>query len=605
MPGISPGLHKNIRDELLKCDPLKDSAVLENIFNDPRLDTWLYTYPRKGTPLNQVTAIINFLLPKEGGDEQNALALFMRVLSEYLGPKSVRGQELAKLANDLEVGLHHDALASALQDACFKLILEGRLQNTFSHPLLDPWELDRFIARAHGREQCDVDGLINALSGKQTPDGKPALTTLFRVLSENVDARKYPITRQSLEDMIPELEQKLGSLPDEETAQPVETKPPPESYTELEIYISASDVEGSYNVKAELNQDATFNGTFDLGEIKSLLADAELDAGNYGAILFDTLFRKRIRGAYDQALAYAQTQTDGRVRFRLWIANAVSELHALIWERLHTEVSPLTIAAKSPFSRYISLETSKPDPISTEPIRILFAIANPENLTRYNLSPVAIETEVNNMLDVLAAHPLADHLQITLMPGRTGLTGDLRMAWELEGGQILDDLPTSLDNLIQELSRGEGYHILHYLGHGTLQRGHAGLLMEDARGQTRPIKDQLIASRLSAVDSLPHLIFLAACDSAKRVPGNPNPFVGLAPRLIQVGIPAIVAMQDKIAIPTARKLTKYFYEKLLDYGIVDKALNQARSFIYESNSTEWSIPVLFMQLKDGVLFDIN
>ncbi len=593
MPGISPGLHKSIREELLKCDPLKDSAVLENIFNDPRLDTWLYTYPRKGTPLNQVTAIINFLLPKEGGDGQNALALFMRVLSEYLGPKSVRGQDLFKLANDLEVGLHHDALSSALQDACFKLILEGRLQNTFSHPLLDPWELDRFIARTHGREQCDVDGIINALSGKQTPDGKPALTTLFRVLSENVDARKYPITRQSLEGLIPELERKLGSLPDE--------GPAAESYPELEIHILALQTQEVYNVEAQINHGKTFNDTFDLGKIKNKLAIEENNAEQYGTTLADTLFHGNIRSAYDQAIA----QSDGRVRVRLRIANAVSELHALIWERLHTEISPLTIAAQSPFSRYISLETSMPDPITTQPIRILFAIANPENLTRYNLSPVDIETEVNNMLDVLAAHPLADRLQITLMPGRTSLRGDLRMAWELEGGQILDDLPTSLDNLIQELSRGEGYHILHYLGHGTLQRGHAGLLMEDARGQTRPIKDQLIASRLSAVDPLPHLIFLATCDSAKRVPGNPNPFVGLAPRLIQVGIPAIVAMQDKIAIPTARKLTRHFYDQLLDHGIVDKALNQARSFIYESNSTAWSIPVLFMQLKDGVLFDIK
>jgi hypothetical protein len=608
MVGLSPALLDEIREALLECDPMESNRDLRHLFNDDRLSNWRYGIPEADNLLNRVGAITTYLLDSNS-DKENGLALFLRVLSEQRGINSP--QRLVELAGRVTQDLQHSALKRVVREALNRMETDEKRRRALTDPSIRQWNLDRFCIQKPDRFDCDIDAMITFLRDKKSQDGTSAFVLLLRALDENLDAHDCSVTHGHLVDWINKLTYDIG--PDEGAVDDVQehaqhvalrsVKPPPENYTELEIYISASDMQGAYAVKAELNRDVPFHGTFNLGDIKSTLANVESDAEEYGATLFKALFRERIRGAYDQALAYARAQTEGRVRLRLRIDNTVSELHALIWERLHTEASPMTIAAKSPFSRYIDRETGKSDSITTEPIRILFAMANPEDLAHYKLSPVHIETEVSNMLDVLTDRP--SNLQVTLMPGRTGLTEALRTAWEAGGGQIIDDVPTSLDHLVRALSRDGGYHILHYLGHGMLQREQVGLFMENEEGQIHIVKDQDIASRLLALDTLPHLIFLATCDSAKREPGNPNPFVGLAPKLIRVGVPAVIAMQDKIAVPTARTLTRHFYGQLLDHGIVDKALNQARSFIYGSDSTAWSIPVLFMQLKDGILFDIK
>jgi hypothetical protein len=72
--------------------------------------------------------------------------------------------------------------------------------------------------------------------------------------------------------------------------------------------------------------------------------------------------------------------------------------------------------------------------------------------------------------------------------------------------------------------------------------------------------------------------------------------------LIQVGIPAVVAMQNTVSFATARQLTSDFYSYLLERGVVDRAMNQARLLLFESGGTDWATPVLFMRLKDGRLF---
>jgi CHAT domain-containing protein len=98
------------------------------------------------------------------------------------------------------------------------------------------------------------------------------------------------------------------------------------------------------------------------------------------------------------------------------------------------------------------------------------------------------------------------------------------------------------------------------------------------------------------------LVFLAACESAKRGPDDGGPFVGLAAKLVQVGIPAVVAMQDQIRVEFAQELTRSFYPPLLSHGVVDRAMSQARLVLHSSGSTEWAIPVLYMRLEDGRLF---
>jgi len=358
--------------------------------------------------------------------------------------------------------------------------------------------------------------------------------------------------------------------------------------------------------------EAWMNGTvhFADGEMRldhSALQAIENDVPTYGLTLFDALFSGAIRRAYDRAMGVAETRSGGQLRLRLWIDPRAPELHALIWERLHelrqNTVSLLSTAVQTPFSRYTGLEIAAPAPINARPIRMLVAIANPADLIEQGMTPIDVDYEIDTLLSALDGLQRTGQLHVTLLPGRTGLNAELRTRLEQAGGVVRDGAAT-LDTLSRELATAPGFHILHFIGHGAFNRTQetTTLFLEDANGLTEARRDAEIVAQLGALNPPPHLIFLATCDSAKRDPQNANPYVGLAPQLVQAGIPAIIAMQDIIAPWLARELGRDFYRDLLEHGCVDRALNHARLLLLENDPQAWAIPALFMRLDNGQLF---
>ncbi len=358
--------------------------------------------------------------------------------------------------------------------------------------------------------------------------------------------------------------------------------------------------------------EAWMNGTvhFADGEMHldhNALQAAENDIAAYGIALFHTLFSGAIRRAYDRAMGAAETRSGGQLRLRLWIDPHAPELHALLWERLHelrqNTVASLSTSVQTPFSRYTSLEIAAPAPIGVRPIRMLVAIANPADLIDQGMTPIDVNHEIDTLLSALNGLQRTGQLHVTLLPGRAGLNAELRARLE-QAGCVVPDGATTLDTLTRELVTAPGYHILHFLGHGAFSRaqGTTILLLEDANGFTDARRDAEIVAQLGAINPPPYLIFLAACDSAKRDPQNANPYVGLAPQLVQAGIPAIIAMQDIIAPWLARELGRDFYRDLLEHGCVDRALNHARLLLLENDPQAWAIPALFMRLDNGQLF---
>ena len=95
------------------------------------------------------------------------------------------------------------------------------------------------------------------------------------------------------------------------------------------------------------------------------------------------------------------------------------------------------------------------------------------------------------------------------------------------------------------------------------------------------------------------LVFLSSCQTATRSPSDA--FRGLAPMLVQAGVPAVLAMQDLVPIDTARTFSQVFYRQLLQHGLVDLAANQARARLLAGHLPGAHIPVLFMRLADGRL----
>ena len=61
-------------------------------------------------------------------------------------------------------------------------------------------------------------------------------------------------------------------------------------------------------------------------------------------------------------------------------------------------------------------------------------------------------------------------------------------------------------------------------------------------------------------------------------------------------------MQDKVPMDAARQLTYDFYRRLLEHGVVDRALNEARTLLFKRDDVDWAIPVLFSRLRAGRLF---
>jgi hypothetical protein len=384
------------------------------------------------------------------------------------------------------------------------------------------------------------------------------------------------------------------------------------AYTDLLIRVRAWDeTRHVYPVEAWIDGDRHFLG----GELRpdaEALREAEDRPQDYGLALFYALFAGPVRRAYDRAIGYAEAQTGGRLRVRLWIAGQADDLHTLVWERLHyphqETASPLTTQETRPFSRYLDLEARPPTPAAAWPVRMLFAIANPEGLDDYGLAPLDIEREVLNLLAALGNLHKAGQVQITLLPGRTGLSDDLREQVARRDGVEVYDGVTDLDTLVWLLSSNQepnlGYHLFHFLGHGTFDaaQGAAGLVLEDPDGFVQQVEDATLVARLRSLQPLPHLVFLASCESARRSADRRNPFVGLAPQLIQAGVPAVVAMQDVVSTLAARELTQDFYRYLLEHGTVDRAMNEARLQLYERGDPEWAVPTLFMRLRDGQVF---
>jgi CHAT domain-containing protein len=207
---------------------------------------------------------------------------------------------------------------------------------------------------------------------------------------------------------------------------------------------------------------------------------------------------------------------------------------------------------------------------------VLVAPSDPTDLDTYHLSRLDVATERSILETAFADIPRSEAELVFLDP------------------------PITLGRLEEELR--EGYHALHYVGHGRFipEMGATVLYLQQEAGTTQPVTDEALTGMLLRQRIRPRLVCLAACQSATR--SSSDAFVGLGPRLVRAGVPAVMAMQASVTVETARRLTAAFYGRLLRGGIVDLAMNEARSTLLTAGRWDAAVPVLFMRLKDGRLW---
>ncbi|MDQ2948557.1 MAG: CHAT domain-containing protein, partial [Acidobacteriota bacterium] len=356
-----------------------------------------------------------------------------------------------------------------------------------------------------------------------------------------------------------------------------------------------------YQVDATLDDDSYFPG----GQLQipdQELLKLDLDLQPYGSLLGQCLFTAPILRALEKAYATVSSKSASQMRLRLCIDPNAADLHAYPWERLFVQwqgsAIPLAASSLIPFSRFIPLEEGQQDPIEERPIRLLLAVSSPIRLPE-GLVHIDVENQLRSLTSAIATvHDLA----VTVLPGHTQLSDTYLQELATLGIKVLPG-STTLERLIDAAGQ---HHIVHLLSHGTFDGTTAALFLEKEDGDFEKAIDTDITAGIASLSEKPKLIYLSACDSANQTGAQANksarPMVGLAPKLVQAGVPAVIAMQTQVEIETARKLAASFYAKVLDSGEVDRALSEARFEIYGPKATEWWIPVLFLRLKNGRLF---
>jgi hypothetical protein len=349
------------------------------------------------------------------------------------------------------------------------------------------------------------------------------------------------------------------------------------AYSDLEIRILEKQPEG-YPVEITLNGVQEFpRGFLDPGFLPFVATISSFDDGER---IFRWLFA-------DEKLGTTWAEIRGSQplhRIRLRIDAGAPELHALPWELLRDPGdggTPQDVASSTatPFSRYLAGKWQPGTAILKRPVKVLVAIANPENLSEFGLADIDVEVELAQLRTASADL----EVELAVLPS-----------------------PCTLPAL--EAALQQGYHILHFIGHGAYKEtGGAALYLANEDNHVEIARDQEIAAMLARClagagrddDNPLRLVFLSSCETATRSPAGA--FIGLAPRLVDAGLPAVLAMQDLLPVQTARTFSATFYRRLLEHGQVDLACNEARSAILTAELPGAAIPVLFMRLQNGQL----
>jgi hypothetical protein len=351
----------------------------------------------------------------------------------------------------------------------------------------------------------------------------------------------------------------------------------PNEYIDCVLTISAYD-----RATFEFLEDMSFSGRPNLTpeSLTSLLIAAELDARGYGKTLFDALFPPgdNLNAGYRLALAIARLRGQC-LRLRLQIdTNAPVDLHGFNWERLYDEKEKSTLS-RSPetvFSRLPLLGRER-KPLTDERQKLLVIVSSPSDSARLGLDNIDAPVVKQEIRDALI--PLAATVEVEFLEGAA--------------------TPVRIREKLKE-----GFHALHIQAHGLIHEDKvmARLVLETEEGKAEPVSDNFFAELFGGLTSL-RMVTLVACHSGAQT--GADPFGGLALALVQQNLPVVVAMQQPISFKAAQVFNKYFYGELAKHGLVDAAINEARLNLYLSSSEEsddWSAPVLFTRLDDGLVW---
>ena len=359
---------------------------------------------------------------------------------------------------------------------------------------------------------------------------------------------------------------------------------------DLELEITSGDSPGHYIITVD-SPAGTASGRLrlDTGELlnrrrelaSAVLASAvptrrlsaqELPIRQVGQQLFEALFAERVYGRYTASVQEAARQGEPlRVVLRL----RAPELAALPWEAMFDPEADEYLCQREPIVRYV--ETAQPiTPLSVSPpLRVLGLVSAPSDLPALDVAEE--RRRLTDAIDDLARR------------------GQVELTWASGGTWPC----------LQEMLLDGHWHVLHFIGHGGVDRGEGVLALEDElSGQKNLVSSARFARLLHACRPVPRLVVLNSCQSGEAAADDL--LSSTAAALVHSGISAVVAMQFVVTDLAALAFSRGFYQSLAHNHPVDEAVRLGRIAIdgTSENTLEWVTPVLFLRTDETRLFTV-
>jgi hypothetical protein len=276
---------------------------------------------------------------------------------------------------------------------------------------------------------------------------------------------------------------------------------------------------------------------------------------------------------------------DGHLRLRLHLEPEA--LVTLPWELLHDGDTFLALRPDTSIVRYPEAATPV-QPLAVEgPLRVLVAIASPVNLP--SLHRQAQADELKNILSSLQTQGL---LEVEFLAHAT-YTGMMR---RLRSGDI---------------------HVLHFVGYSACdtESRQPVLLFEEENGLARKVSGDDLRSLIvrRGMESILRLILIQDCE--RPLGPGPSYALGVATRLVQLGLPAVLTTQYSLPNRVAGMFAAQVYRSIANGLPLDTAVYKGRCQVVDEARAagaqpaadqaapgEWAAPVLYLRADDGRLF---
>jgi len=300
-----------------------------------------------------------------------------------------------------------------------------------------------------------------------------------------------------------------------------------------------------------------------------------------GEALFAALFPPEVQTDFRNRLAEIEGQEEVLIRLELDLdEESTPAAAALPWEFLRAPQTGYRAAidlAKHPYMvlarRRPLWGTAKPIMLK-EPLKILLIVAAPQDLRS-----VAFEDVAHKLAELAEKHP----------------------------AQFASPLPVLKNPTLQEIEealRKERPHLLHFVGHGRMQRvrnmSFGQLALVDTFGNADWINDEEFAEAFQVYK--PSIVLLQACESGAA--GSSQSFIGVASQVVHRNVPVVIAMNYTVRNVVASTFAEAFYTEVARFTPVDLAVQRARRILAGTfpNTWDFAAPLLFVRVADGRLF---